>query len=821
MTSEEEEQMSQVMVTADHFPLLPLKNVVVFPRNVITLLVGRARSIQAVEEAMAANQRIMVTAQRDMQHDDPLADHLYQVGTLSEILQIEHQPGGNVQVVLEGLSRARLTDVVRGERLYTTTIQHLADTGADSHEARVLVQHIKELVARFAEAKNRLSSDITDLVARTDDASQLADLLITQIVTGLADRQHLLETLDVRRRLEAVAVQLSGELDVLTLEQRIKERVREQIDKNQREYYLREQLKVIHDELSGESGSEIQALRETIKRKGLPDEVEARMLKEIGRLEKMPMISAESTVVRTYIDWVLALPWNERDEDRLDLAAAEAALDEDHHGLDPIKERILEFLAVRKLTQQQGARRRAAILCFSGPPGVGKTSLGMSIARAMNRKFVRISLGGVRDEAEIRGHRRTYIGAMPGRLIQALKTAGTRNPVILLDEIDKMSSDYRGDPAAAMLEVLDPEQNFAFTDHYLDLPIDLSDVLFITTANVLWNIPKPLRDRMEVIELSGYTEMEKAEIARRHLMPRQVAAHGLSAQHIEISDKLMQQIIRQYTREAGVRNLERQIATICRKAASLVVRGKTQRLRMTPNRLTDFLGSPRHGFEQPWGENQVGVVIGLAWTEHGGEILPIEVVTMPGRGALTITGRLGDVMQESARAALSYARSRSAHFQIDRDFQEKLDLHIHVPEGAIPKDGPSAGISIATALISALTRRPVRHTVAMTGEITLRGRVLPIGGLKEKVLAAHRNGIRRVIVPADNRRDLSDLPREIVKEMRFFWAEDMDQVVTEAIEATSEETPSALAETQGIPATAEARPAVAVETPDSDLSTGL
>jgi ATP-dependent Lon protease len=764
------------------FPLLPLKNVVIFPRNVVTLLVGRARSIQAVEDAMAGDKRIVVTAQRDIQQDEPQAEHLYTVGTLGEIVQSDRQQGGNVQVVLEGTMRVRLVNVTRSDRLYQATVVEMPEVGADSPETAVLVPYVRELVSRFAETKSRLSTDISELVGRTEDAGQLADLLVTQLVTEIDERQRLLETTDVRARLEAVAVRLSGELDVLSLEQRIKDRVREQIDKNQREYYLREQLKVIHDELSGEAGNEIAALREAIRAKGLDADAEAKMLKEIARLEKMPAISAEGTVVRTYIDWVLSLPWHDRSDDRLDLSEAEAVLEADHYGLTEIKERILEFLAVRKLTQEQGAAGRAAILCFSGPPGVGKTSLGMSIARAMNRRFVRISLGGVRDEAEIRGHRRTYIGAMPGRLVQALKTAGTSNPVILLDEIDKMSSDYRGDPASAMLEVLDPEQNHNFVDHYIDLPFDLSSVLFITTANVLWNIPKPLRDRMEVIELDGYTELEKIEIARRHLLPKQLAAHGLNPNHVEISDKVLHHIIRGHTREAGVRNLERQLATVCRKAASLVVRGKAQRIRLTPGRLTEFLGNPRFGFEQRFGASQVGVAIGLSWTEYGGEVLPIEVVTMPGRGALTITGRLGDVMQESAKAALSYARSRSQQFQIDRDFQEKLDLHIHVPEGAIPKDGPSAGISIATALISALTRRPVRHDVAMTGEITLRGRVLPIGGLREKVLAAHRNGVRTVIVPADNRRDLTTIPREVAREVQFHWVEDMDQVIATALE---------------------------------------
>lgn len=773
--------MSNGLSAQRRYPLLPLKNVVIFPRNIVTLLVGRARSIRAVEEALERDRRVVVTTQRDIQHDDPQPEHLHQVGTLGEVLRVERQADGNLQVVLEGLHRVKLTDIQRGETFYSTRASEIAETNREAIETRLLVQYVKELVTRYAEAKGRLSTEILDVVGRTEDGGQLADLLVTQIINGIDQRQQLLETTEVKERLETVAVHLSSELDVISLEQRIKERVREQIDKNQREYYLREQLKVIHDELSGDAGNEIAALRETIRARTLPAEVESKVLKELSRLEKMPAISAEGTVVRTYIDWILALPWKEQSDDRLDLPLAESVLETDHYGLKLVKERILEFLAVRKLTQSQGQHMRAAILCFAGPPGVGKTSLGMSIARAMNRKFVRISLGGVRDEAEIRGHRRTYIGAMPGRLIQALKTAGTRNPVILLDEIDKMSSDYRGDPAAAMLEVLDPEQNSTFVDHYIDAQFDLSEVLFITTANVLWSIPKPLRDRMEIIELGGYTEQEKIKIARRHLMPRQLEAHGLEARHVELSDKLMSQIVRNYTREAGVRSLERQIATICRKAASLVVRGKSQRLRLTTPQLVEFLGTPRFGFDHHLGQSQIGVVVGLCWTEYGGEVLRIEVVSMPGKGALIITGQLGDVMQESARAALSYARTRLHQFKIDRDFQEKLDLHIHVPEGAVPKDGPSAGISIATALISALTRQPVSHEVAMTGEITLHGRVLPIGGLKEKVLAAHREGIRRIVVPADNKRDLPEIPREVVRQMQFIWVESMDQVIEAAL----------------------------------------
>ncbi len=621
------------------------------------------------------------------------------------------------------------------------------------------------------------------MVQRATEPGHLADLLATQLLSDVSRRQALLETTDPLQRLEQLAVHMVGELDVAALERKIKERIRDQIDKNQREYFLREQLKAIHDELGGENGNEIEALRGRIADRGLPTAVEEKLTKELVRLERMPGVSAEATVVRTYIDTVLALPWHEKSEDRIDLTEAERILDADHYGLEHVKERILDFLAVRKLTAEAATPHSAQILCLIGPPGVGKTSLGRSVATSMGRTFVRVSLGGVRDEAEIRGHRRTYIGAMPGRIIGAMKQAGTLNLVILLDEIDKLASDYRGDPAAAMLEVLDPEQNHAFADHFLDVSYDLSQVLFITTANYGQQIPRPLRDRMEVIEVSGYTEEEKVEIGRRYLLRRQLANHGLKPGALEIPAKLWTKIVRDYTREAGVRQLDREVAAICRKVARDIVRGKagTGRLRLTAGRLVEYLGPSRYGFDLDLGESQIGLAMGLGVTEVGGELLPVEVATMPGHGALTITGKAGDVMQESARAALSYARARADQLKIDRDFQEKLDLHIHLPEGATPKDGPSAGITMATALISALTRRPVRIDTAMTGEITLRGRVLAIGGLKEKALAAHRQGIKRLIAPRDNERDLTKIPANVAKDMEFIFATNMDQVIAAAI----------------------------------------
>ena len=597
-------------------------------------------------------------------------------------------------------------------------------------------------------------------------------------------------------RISHMAAVLTNEIDILETDQRVRSKVRASLDKNQREFYLREQLKAIHDELAGEGGNELAEIREKLEKKGLPPETLQKVLKEVNRLERMPSVSPEATVLRNYLDWMLALPWTERTADRIDLALAEQVLEEDHYGLEQVKERILDFLAVRQLTTRQkemesaGAAghsdhtvafrkptQRGNVLCFVGPPGVGKTSLGQSIARAMNRKFVRLSLGGVHDEAEIRGHRRTYVGAMPGRIIQGMKTAGSVNPVMLLDEIDKMTSDQRGDPSAAMLEVLDPEQNNTFSDHYLDVAYDLSDVLFITTANTLYSIPRPLRDRMEIIEIGGYTEEEKVQIARRHILPKQVAAHGLEAGFLEVPDRLLRIITSTYTREAGVRELERKLATVCRKAARLVVQGRITRVRVTPHNLEEFLGTPRYRFEQETRHDQIGVALGLAYTDLGGEMLPVEVAMMPGHGGLIITGRLGDVMQESARAALTYARSRASELRIDLDAMEKSDLHIHLPEGAIPKDGPSAGITMATALISALTKRPVRSDVAMTGEITLTGRVLAIGGLKEKVLAAHRAGSKYVVAPLANKPDWNELPRVVRRELEFVWVETMDQVV--------------------------------------------
>ena len=776
--------MSRYELYAPRYPLLPLKNVVIFPRNIVTLLVGRPRSIQAVEEAMTRDKRVVVTAHRDGEIEDPKQEDLYTIGTLAELVQSERQQSNTVQVVLEGICRVRISQYDISRPFFTVAADELRETELPAAELRVLMQIVTELATKYAETRNKLNPEVLDMIQRATEPGHLADLLATQLLTETSRRQELLEQLDPAKRLERIAAIMTGDLDMAALEQKIKDRVRDQVEKNQREYYLREQLKAIHDELSGEGGNEIEALRSRIVARGVPKETEEKLLREVTRLERMPSVSAEATVVRTYLDTLLGLPWTERSEDRIDLDEAERILNEEHHGLDHVKERILDFLAVRKLTSQSGGTETgsAQILCLVGPPGVGKTSLGRSVASSMGREFVRVSLGGVRDESEIRGHRRTYIGAMPGRIVGAMKQAGTINPLILLDEVDKLSSDFRGDPAAALLEVLDPEQNKNFTDHFLDVTYDLSNVLFITTANYLGQIPRPLRDRMEIIEVGGYTEDEKIEIGRRYLLRRQLAAHGLPNASIEIPEKLWSKIVREYTREAGVRQLDRELATICRKVARDIVRGKTNKMKLSDARLEEYLGPSRYGHDQQiGGPNQVGLAIGLGTTEIGGEIIPVEVATMPGRGGMTITGQAGDVMQESAQAALSYARSRSDQLKIDRDFREKLDLHIHLPEGAQPKDGPSAGITMACALISALTKRPVRNDTAMTGEITLRGRVLAIGGLKDKTLAAHRHGIRRLIAPLDNKRDLIKVPANVQKDMEFIWVSNMDEVIAAAI----------------------------------------
>jgi len=768
---------------------------------------------------MGADRRLIVMAQKSDEHDEPLPGDLYSIGTMVEVRQVRRQPDSSLQVEVEALSRVTVTGIVQEEPCLMGEVEEVVEVSNGEKEIEALMRHLAELFTRYAGLNNKVPQEAPEHIRAARNSGYMADLLAAHLLSDVHERQRVLEMLEHAERLQYMSGVLANEIDVLETDQRVRSKVRAALDKNQREFYLREQLKAIHDELAGEGGNELAEVRDRLEKKGLPDDILQRMLKELNKLERMPSVSPESTVLRNYIDWILVLPWSERSADRIDLPLAEQVLEEDHYGLEQVKERILDFLAVRQLTTRTKSEQKAAeatdetlaanassdssgpgaarkptqrgnVLCFVGPPGVGKTSLGQSIARAMNRKFVRLSLGGVHDEAEIRGHRRTYVGAMPGRIIHGMKMAGTVNPVVLLDEIDKMTSDMRGDPAAAMLEVLDPEQNSTFVDHYLDAPYDLSDVLFITTANTLYGIPRPLRDRMEIIEIGGYTEEEKVQIGRRHLLPKQVAAHGLEPGFLEVPDRILRAIIGTHTREAGVREFERKLATICRKAARRVVGGRTTRVRVSTHNLDEFLGTARFRADQEVRHDQIGVALGLAYTEHGGELLPVEVAVMPGRGGLIITGRLGDIMQESARAALSFARTRATPLQIDLEVIEKSDLHIHVPEGAIPKDGPSAGITMATAVISALSHRPVRSDVAMTGEITLTGRVLAIGGLKEKVLAAHRAGSKYVIAPMANKPDWTDLPRTVRREIEFIWVETMDQVIAWALRPAGGEDPA-------------------------------
>jgi len=746
---------------------------------IVPLYVGRERSIDALEEAMANGKQIFLCTQRRADCEDPREEDIYRVGVLGEVVQMLKLPDNTIKVLIEGASRAVIERFVETEPHLRVDVARLDEDFQPSAELGALMRGVVELFDRYVELDKKVPPEVNLTVRGVEDAGRLADIVAANLNIGVTDKQDVLETFQMNERLEKLSSVLQREIEILDMDRSIRSRVRQQIDRRQKEFYLKEQMRVIQEELGGEDSqlSELDELREKLRALELAEAVQERLLKDVDRLERMPPGSPEISVLQNYLDLVVSLPWHEFSEDVTDLRAAERVLDEDHHGLHKIKERILEFLAVRQLTKSP----KGPILCFIGPPGVGKTSLGKSIARALGRKFVRVSLGGVSDEAEIRGHRRTYVGSMPGRIIKSLREAGTRNPVFLLDEIDKMSSDFRGDPSSAMLEVLDPEQNRNFSDHYLDIPFDLSDILFITTANLFYNIPRPLLDRMEVINLSGYTAEEKGVIAKEFLIPKQLAEHGLSEKHIEFTRAAIAKVVSRYTSEAGVRNLERSIATICRKVAREVVKGKTRRMTVGPNRLDDLLGPPRYKPDEGHKEHLVGVANGLAWTEVGGVLLTIEVITMPGKGNLNLTGQMGDVMQESARAALSYARSNAEALGIPPDFREKLDLHIHIPKGAIPKDGPSAGISMALAIISALCQRPIRSDVALTGEITLRGRVLPIGGLKEKVLAAHRLGIKTVLLPEDNRADIVDIPVEVRKRLSFKFVKTMDEVISEAL----------------------------------------
>ncbi|MDD3839588.1 MAG: endopeptidase La [Clostridia bacterium] len=766
-------------------PLLPLRGITVFPYMVVHFDVGREKSIAALEKAMVEDQYIFLVTQKDEKVDMPHQEDIYNVGTISKIKQLLKLPGDTIRVLVEGISRAEIKSITKDEPYFEADLaerEGVVDIEQDQQtllEKEALMRSVMDIFEEYVKLNNRISSDIITSIISIDDPGQLADIIVASMFIKNQHKQQILEAFDPMKRLEILYEILQREIEILKIEDKINARVRSQIDKVQKEYYLKEQLKAIREELGDKDGiiEEAEEYKNNISKAGLPKEVKEKALKETERLIKMPDGSSEASVIRTYLDWILALPWNQETEDNLDLKNVEKTLNQDHYGLHKVKERIIEYLAVRQLTNTM----KGPILCLVGPPGVGKTSIARSIARSLNRKFVHMSLGGVKDEAEIRGHRRTYIGAMPGRIIHSMRQAHAKNPVFLFDEIDKMTYDFRGDPASAMLEVLDPEQNNSFRDHYLDLPFDLSKVLFLTTANNVDTIPAPLRDRMEVIYINGYTDEEKVQIAKRYLIPKQIKEHGLKTKSIAMSDNTVKDIINLYTREAGVRNLEREIAKICRKSARRIVDEKVQSIRVNSRNLEKYLGIPRYRYGKVEEKDEIGVVTGLAWTPVGGDTLSIEVNVMKGSGKLELTGQLGDVMKESAKAALTYIRSKSEDLNIKDDFYKERDIHIHVPEGAIPKDGPSAGITMATAIVSALTDIPVKKDVAMTGEITLRGRILPIGGLKEKVLAAYRAGIKVIIIPEQNKRHLKDIDQNVKRNVNFITASSMDEVLEHAL----------------------------------------
>ncbi len=760
-------------------PMMPVRDMVIFPQMMTPFIVGREASVRALEEALAGDKKIFLATQHDASVDDPKPDEIYTVGTLGNIVQSVKLPDGNIKVLVEGSERAKVVQISTDEGFFRATLRLVPVKVEPSPQLEQIVSKVTGLFEQYVKLSQSLNYDTIIAAARVDDPSKLSDTIAANLQIPVEEKQELLENFDPLERLNRVAEILEVEIDKLNVDRNTNTRVKPQMERAQKEYYLNEKLKAIQKELGRGEKSEIDELKKKIDAAGMPKDVHEKAIQELKRLEMMPPMSAESTVSRNYLDWLLAVPWKKRSKEIRDISVAERILEEDHYGLEKIKERILEYLAVRQLVKNP----KGSILCFVGPPGVGKTSLAMSIGRATGRKFVRVSLGGVRDEAEIRGHRRTYIGALPGQIIQMMKKAATVNPVFVLDEVDKMSMDFRGDPSAALMEVLDSELNHSFTDHYLDVEYDLSKVMFICTANVLHTIPQPLQDRMETLRLAGYTELEKLQIARRFLVKKQREAAGLSEANLTFTDEAITDIIQHYTHEAGVRNLEREIANISRKMSRKVVKeGKDIKVEITPANINEFLGVIK--FREIWAEkhNEIGLATGLAWTEVGGQVLGTEATLMEGKGRLTLTGNLGDVMQESAQAAMSYVRSRSSRFGLPKDFYRHLDIHVHVPEGAIPKDGPSAGITIATSIVSTLTRIPVRCDVAMTGEITLRGKVLPIGGVKEKVLAAHRMGLRTVVLPKDNEKDMPDIPAEVQSTVAIKLVETMDDVLEFALE---------------------------------------
>jgi ATP-dependent Lon protease len=760
-------------------PMMPVRDMVIFPQVMTPFIVGREASVRALEEALAGDKKIFLATQHDASIDDPKPNEIFHVGTLARIVQSVRLPDGNIRVLVEGTERAKILQLSSEEGFFRAALRVIQSRSEVTPQIEQTTRRVTSLFEQYVKLAQSLNYDSVVASVRTEDPDRLADSIAWNLQVSVEEKQELLEILDPGERLSRIAELLEIEIEKLNVDRTINNRVKRQMERAQKEYYLNEKLKAIQKELGRNEAAELEQLRKRVESAGLTKDAKEKAVQELKRLEAMPPMSAEATVSRNYLEWLLAVPWKKHSREIRDIAAAEHILNEDHYGLEKIKERILEYLAVRQLVKNP----KGSILCFLGPPGVGKTSLAMSIGRATGRKFVRLSLGGVRDEAEIRGHRRTYIGALPGQILQMMRKAGVTNPVFVLDEVDKMSMDFRGDPSAALMEVLDPELNHAFMDHYLDVEYDLSKVMFICTANVLHTIPQPLQDRMEVLRLPGYTEREKLEIARRFLVKKQREATGLRESNLAFPEETLTHVIRYYTHEAGVRNLEREIANICRKVARKVVKeGKKSSTEVTPANLHEYLGVVK--YRDPWSQkkNEVGLGVGLAWTEVGGQVLSTEASIMPGKGRLTLTGKLGDVMQESAQAAMSFIRSRSVQLGLPKDFYRHLDIHVHVPEGAIPKDGPSAGITIATSLASALTRIPVSCAIAMTGEITLRGKVLPIGGVKEKLLAAHRSGIRTVILPKDNEKDLADVPAEVQAELTVKFVETMDEVLGLALE---------------------------------------
>jgi len=776
-----EKQESEELKIPDVLPLLPVRDVVVYPFMIIPLFVGREMSVKAVDSALAGDRMILLATQHEISEEDPAPEKIYEVGTVAMIMRMLKLPDGRVKILVQGLTKARITEFITEKPFYSVRIERMVDTPLldISLETEALVRTVREQLAKVIELGKQISPEVMVILENIQDPSSMADLIASNLGLKVADAQQLLEMSDPVSRLTKVNEFLNREVELLGVQAKIQSAAREEMGKNQREYYLREQLRAIQQELGdGEGKEELVEIKKAIESAKMPENVQKEALKQLGRLENMHPDAGEAGIIRTYLDWLVELPWSKASRDSLDIIKAQKILNDDHYYLDKVKERILEFLAVRKLKKMM----KGPILCFVGPPGVGKTSLGKSIARAMGRKFVRISLGGVRDEAEIRGHRRTYIGALPGRIIQGMKQAGTNNPVFMLDELDKLGYDFKGDPSSALLEVLDPEQNHAFSDHYINLPFSLANVMFIATANQIDPIPSALRDRMEVINLSGYTEVEKLEIARRYLVPRQMKENGLKAKLISFDDGAIREIIAKYTREAGLRNLEREIGSVCRKVARKVAEGNKRIVKVTAKNLYTFLGAPKYLREEDLDKNEIGVVNGLAWTPVGGEILHIEATLMQGKAGLTLTGQLGDVMKESVQAAHSYIRAHADELFVKPEFFQEHEIHVHVPAGAIPKDGPSAGVAMTTALVSVITRIPVRKDVAMTGEITLRGKVLPIGGLKEKILAAVRSQMKTVIIPAQNKKDLEDIPADILDKVKIVPVRMIDEVLKLALE---------------------------------------